>query len=101
MMRNCIRISIYGLMVLLSWSCISEKNEKLAYSQDFEKAGAINEFLFAEPMKWQISADSLGNSFLEAKEKGSYEPPHRSPFLITLIDSISVSDFVLEVDLMQ
>ena len=102
-MRNFFTGCIYLLIVLLPGSCDQTKSsgEKLLYSQDFEEDDAVNEFLFAEPDKWHISADSLGNRFLEAIEKGSYEPPYRSPFLISLIDSISVSDFVLEVDLMQ
>lgn len=102
-MKNLFRGCIYSLIVILLGSCgqISSSGEKLVYSQDFENADAIREFTFAEPEKWQISEDSVGNSFLEAIEQGSYQPPYRSPFLITLIDSVNVSDFVLEADLMQ
>jgi hypothetical protein len=102
-MENLFKGCIYSLIVLLLGSCGQTKSsdESLVYSQDFEKADAIHEFLFPEPANWQISADNLGNSFLEAKKQGSYEPPHRSPFLISLIDPINVSDFILEADLMQ
>lgn len=102
-MRKLFSGSIYSVLVFLLCSCGQTKSpvEKLVYSQDFENADAIHEFLFSEPWKWQINTDSLGNNFLDAKEEGSYEPPYRSPFLISLIDSINVSDFVLEADLMQ
>ncbi|MDD4225428.1 MAG: hypothetical protein PHU98_03510 [Mariniphaga sp.] len=102
-MKNWNKINVYGLFVFLALSCgqPGNKSKELGYSQDFESANAIGDFSFVEPDLWQIVTDSSGNSYLDAKDRGSYQPPFRSPFLIALIDSVIVSDFVLEADLMQ
>jgi hypothetical protein len=100
-MKNWHKFSVTGLLVLLALSCGQSGNKRPVYSQDFESAKAIQDFLFFEPDLWQITTDSSGNSFLDAKEKGSYQPPYRSPSLIALVDPVNISDFILEADLMQ
>src|SRR5262245_21156774 len=75
---------------------------RLLYEQDFEKPGAINDFVFTDPTDWkQVKGEK--NLWLELsydrKAKLTYEPKHRSPFHIALIADKVFGDFILDADL--
>lgn len=73
---------------------------KLLYQQDFQSAGAINDFVMTDPGAWKI--DSTNNTRALALAKQSqYKPPVRSPVNIALIADKVFTDFVLEADLCQ
>src|SRR5437868_13801023 len=57
---------------------------KLVYEQNFEKAGAMQDFVFSDPVVWRISSKE-GNTSLELFGQSKYTPKHRSPFNIALL----------------
>jgi hypothetical protein len=71
---------------------------KLLYQQDFEKAGAIKDFVFTDAKAWKIS-ESNGNSSLELFAQSKYTPKHRSPFNIAVLKDKVFGDFILDVEL--
>lgn len=71
---------------------------KLQYEQNFERPGALVDFLVTDPKAWRLGRDS-DNSSLELFGKSKYEPKHRSPFNIALLKDRVFGDFVLDVEL--
>lgn len=76
------------------------KGYRLLYSQNFEEAGAINDFEFTDPGKWKLTAKD-GNGCLESLGPGKYRPKVRSPHVIALLSDRKFEDFILEANLMQ
>lgn len=74
---------------------------KLVYSQDFEKDGALKDFVFTDPKAWAVSKDDQGNTTLELVKQSEYKPEVRSPVNISLLKDKALGDFVLEADLLQ
>jgi hypothetical protein len=73
---------------------------KLLYQQDFEKPGALKDFVMTDPAAWKV-ATTKDKRALELTRQSQYKPPVRSPVNIALIAGRVFSDFVLEVDLVQ
>ncbi|MCL3780327.1 hypothetical protein EMN47_07960 [Prolixibacteraceae bacterium JC049] len=94
-MRYTLIIAILTLFL----SC-TEKDKKtgysLVYQQNFDQQEAINDFEFSNPEKWKWN-----DGLLECMGRGDYKPPFRSPFIVSRIKDIEVSDFVFEADLKQ
>ena len=73
----------------------ADKKQKLVYADKFEK-GAKN-WEPTDKNAWRLRKTKKGvvyNQFQASK----YKPPHRSPYNISLLKNIQVSDFVLTVD---
>ena len=96
-------LAVAGLFQALSLSA-GEKpatlpsDYKLLYEQDFEKPGALKDFVFTDASAWTISATN-GNSALELVKQSKYNPKHRSPFNIALLADKAFGDFILDVEL--
>lgn len=92
-----------ALMACVAFAQAGEKpagipeNYKLVYQQDFEKPGAIQDFVFSDPKAWQLSTTN-GNTSLELFGVSKYTPKHRSPFNIALLADKVFGDFILDVD---
>ena len=101
-MKNPI-IPCFLLLTILSCSTSSslQQAEKLAYSQNFDSAAAIEDFEFTDPSVWRMSDAGNGSMALECFEQATYEPEFRSPFAIGLISDHQFSSFVMEADLQQ
>ncbi len=74
------------------------ENYTLVYQQDFEKPGAIRDFVFSDPAAWKVSTTN-GNTSLELFGASKYTPKHRSPFNIALLADKVFGDFILDVEL--
>jgi hypothetical protein len=70
---------------------------ELVYAQDFASEAALEDFAFSDPSEWRRAPRPDGTGVLELTGTGAYEPPHRSPHRIALVDDLLVGDFVLEV----
>ncbi len=68
---------------------------ELVYSQDFQDAAALDEFVFSDEGAWS-RGDEGGSGFLELAGGSDYQPAYRSPLNIALIDDLLLADFVLE-----
>ena len=85
--------------VVLTFCCLAplaaaEPDLPLVYEDDFED-GAEN-WQPTDPDAWRIAevdGDKVYNQFKNSK----YRPPHRSPYNISLVKDVAVSDFVLTV----
>jgi hypothetical protein len=75
-------------------------NYQLVYSQDFESPQAKGDFTMTDPDAWKINMVN-GQKTLELFGKSEYEARVRSPFNIAVLESILLSDFVMEVKLAQ
>ncbi len=69
---------------------------ELAYDESFAEPSSFGELLIANPQEWLHSPEGYVE-FTAA----TYAPPYRSPFSVALIDGISASSFVLEVEMLQ
>lgn len=70
------------------------------YTQTFEKADAIQDFVMTDAKAWKI-ANTKGQSSLELVTQSQYKPLVRSPVNMALIADKVFGDFVLEADLVQ
>ena len=62
----------------------------------FDDPAELARLELTDPAMWRVDSGSL-----ELLGKSAYEPPHRSPHSIALLDSGPVGDFVLEARLRQ
>jgi hypothetical protein len=72
----------------------------LQYEQDFSSKDALRDFVMTDPQAWTWSKDQDGGA-LELVGKSQYQPPHRSPLNIALLDGRAFGDFILEADFLQ
>jgi hypothetical protein len=72
----------------------------IVYQQNFLGPRALAEFAFTDAARWEWhqQGEEHGLKLLGGSE---YQPPHRSPTSIALIQSFEVRDFDLDVDLKQ
>ncbi len=70
----------------------------LIYSTDFQRGA--DEWSPTDPAAWKIT-DLDGNKVYHQFGQSQYEPPHRSPFNISLLDDVVVGDFVLTVKVLS
>ncbi len=73
---------------------------RLLYSQQFNSADAIKEFVFTDPAAWKIS-EGDGKTALELVQQSKYKPAFRSPVNIGLIAGKVFGDFIVEADAIQ
>ncbi|HXI49903.1 MAG TPA: hypothetical protein VNH84_00295, partial [Candidatus Saccharimonadales bacterium] len=73
---------------------------RLAYTQTFERADSLAEFVFTDPAAWRW-AHINDFAALELAQQSKYTPVVRSPFNIALVADRVLEDFVLEADLIQ
>jgi len=45
---------------------------------------------------WQVKQTDSGHVYSQFKKRSDYEPPHRSPYNVSLLKDVYVGDFVLE-----
>ena len=94
-------------MLLLSpgLGCAADKTVSgdLVYQQDFAKADALGDFVFASPEDFRRVkvGDRWAMEYGNDSRKSEYKPPHRSPLYIGLIRDIKVASFRLEYDVQQ
>lgn len=67
---------------------------------------AANEFVFSDPAVWKVGRDKDGKDCFELdydrkKYKSAYNPKHRSPIHIAILNQYPLTDFVMDVELMS
>ncbi len=70
----------------------------LVYSTGFEEGA--DDWSPTDPDAWKIT-ELDGNKVYHQFKRSQYNPPHRSPHNIALLDDVLVSDFVLKVKVMS
>jgi hypothetical protein len=66
----------------------------LLFEDDFE-SGAGN-WQPTDASAWKITKTDAGNVYSQFKKRSNYNPPHRSPYNMSLLKDVPVADFVLE-----
>ncbi len=66
----------------------------LVFEDDFEKGA--DHWQPTDPAAWRIVETTSGNVYNQFKTS-KYKPPHRSPYNVSLVKDVLVSDFVLNV----
>ena len=72
----------------------------IVLAHDFESARSEVAWRSPDPSGWRRDSDGE-RSFLEMTRPGRYQPPHRSPQGIALLETPALGSFVLEAELMQ
>lgn len=94
---------LYFALAILTTTCLlagAADQAKPVYTQTFDDAGALQQFVFTDPAAWQLGRDG-DNQYLELTKQSEYKPPHRSPVNIALLAGMQVDSFILEADLLQ
>lgn len=76
------------------------KGYSLQYEQTFESEKALRDFSMTDASAWEIVRTG-GNGVLALQGKSNYEPPHRSPYNIALIQGKTFGNFIMDVDILQ
>lgn len=75
-------------------SVADHKEPPLIYDEDFS-TGAAN-WEPTDATAWNIKKTDKGNVYSQHKKRSNYNPPHRSPYNISLLKDIHVGDFILD-----
>jgi len=115
MIRKTLRRSFLSLMfcgVLLVVGCASGGSQEktpsyvpdgysLQFQEDFSDADSIDSFVFSSPGDWKRVKKGDRFALEQNKSGDEYNPPHKSPTNIGLIDGMAFDSFVLEFDVNQ
>ena len=71
----------------------------MVIDEDFE-SGA-KQWEPTDAKAWKVKETDKGHVYSQFEKRSKYEPPHRSPYNIALLKDISVSDFVLDADVLS
>jgi len=74
---------------------------KLVFEETFSDEASVGKLQFSDPQAWRWSKEGKEGGALELYKQSKYETKYRSPFNIGLVSQLQVSDFVLEVDVLQ
>ncbi|WP_289053223.1 family 16 glycoside hydrolase [Carboxylicivirga marina] len=101
------RITHFLLLIVFSISLMSNaqsdafKDYKVVYSQSFSKEKSTNDFDFSDVSKWLISKNGKPGKSLKCLGSGSYKGAHDGPSVVAVLKDFELSDFVVEMDVVQ
>ena len=90
-------LTLAGLLILLA--------NIVAYAADQNPAPLIVEEGFengadrwqpTDPASWKVKETDSGHVYSQFNKRSQYEPPHRSPYNVSILKDVYVGDFVLE-----
>ncbi len=76
-------------------------HHRLLYLQRMRRASAVHDFAFSDPAAWRYRKGGQEQPALELFQQSQYEPPHRSPVNIALVDGQRFDSFVVDMKLQQ
>jgi hypothetical protein len=95
-----LKICVISLcVVLLTVADADEGKFPFVYQDDFEN-GAEN-WEPSDLQAWKIEKTEAGNVYSQFKKRSNYEPPHRSPYNMSLLQDVLVGDFEINVDVLS
>lgn len=86
------RIFVFSLVLVSAAAGADDEELPLVHSEDFEDGAA--EWTPTDAKKWTVD-EIDGNNVYHLHGKSDYQPPHRSPHSISLLNDKIVGDFVL------
>jgi len=96
---------LFFLIPITFIHCVAQddafKSYQEVYSQSFSKEKSIKAFDFSNESKWLISNNGKSGKALKCLGAGSYQCSHGGPAIVAVLKAYELSDFVLEMDVMQ
>ena len=77
------------------WSAAAAADDQppIVHQTDFENGA--DEWAPTDDSAWKVKQTDRGRVYSQFKKQSDYEPPHRSPFNISLLQDVAVGDFEL------
>lgn len=91
-LRTICMTAICTLMFAVSLSA-AEKELPVLHADDFEKGA--DHWKPTDETAWKVQKTDRGNVYSQIKKRSKYNPPHRSPYNISLLKDVLAGDFVL------
>ena len=94
------RITVFMCFLALTTSTgLAEKKLPVVYKTDFENGAT--EWSPTDDAAWKLRKTEQGFVYSQFVKRSKYEPPHRSPYNISLLKSPIVGSFQLDVDVLS
>ncbi len=75
-------------------AAVGQDQQPLIFEENFENGA--DRWQPTDAAAWQIKQTDAGHVYSQFKKRSDYEPPHRSPYNVSLLKDVYVGDFVLE-----
>jgi hypothetical protein len=101
-MKSCHTVCVLLLtlfVVLCSRGLFANDDLPIVFEEKFE-AGAKH-WEPTDAKAWKINETARGHVYSQFKKRSDYNPPHRSPYNISLLRDVHVSSFVLDADVLS
>lgn len=92
-------LSIATFLLMYCGTAAAEDALPLVFEEDFEKGAERWEPTDANA--WKIKETDKGYVYSQFEKRSKYEPPHRSPYNISLLKDVHVGSFVLDADVLS
>jgi hypothetical protein len=92
-------LALVGILALPAIANSDAGGDKIVYETRFEKGA--DEWEPTDPNAWKVTKTDQGMVYSQFEKRSKYEPPHRSPFNISLLKDHSVGDMTLEVKVLS
>ena len=99
---NSLKAPIAACMItiaLTATTVLAEENWPIVYKTDFENGAA--EWSPTDAAAWKLRKTQKGVVYSQFVKRSKYEPPHRSPYNISLLKTPIVGSFQLDVDVLS
>ncbi|MCG8580724.1 MAG: DUF1080 domain-containing protein [Bacteroidales bacterium] len=98
---HCLLLIVIGFSTLTSAQTKAYKDYKVVYSQGFSKDKSTKDFSFSDASKWIISKNGKPGKSLKCLGSGDYKSSHEGPVVVAVLNDFELSDFVVEMDVVQ
>lgn len=104
-MFTTLRVGFWTLLMAAPTAslCLAQEKEAdglpVVYQTDFEDGA--DEWRPTDPAAWTVRSVGDGRVYSQFKKQSDYQPPHRSPFNISLLEAPVVADFTLDVKVLS
>lgn len=101
--RHQLALTFVAITVLFLRAEANRADEQLPVlvEESFEDDGAAGRWQPTDKQAWKVEKTEKGNVYSQFKKRSEYEPPHRSPYNISLLKDIVVGDFQLDVKVLS
>ncbi len=99
MLRSTSILVCLTAFLVLTAKANDEVKLPLVFRDDFEKGA--DRWKPTDPNAWKVKPHGDGHVYSQFEKQSKYQPPHRSPFNISLLKDVAVGDFVLDVKVLS
>jgi len=99
---SVVLVASFSLMTFSLMICMDVVAEDVLpglLAEDFEQG--TERWEPTDPQAWKVKVTDKGHVYSQFEKRSKYEPPHRSPYNMALLKDVSVSDFVLDADVLS